>query len=382
MNMLNNKLFPFLCVLLFLCCPICQAQNSGEPNHRNFWLGNEDIVTYLEAVTIIKNNSLFLPPDIKREQIVSATIKSFLREADPFADYLTAEEYSKFVESQKKNYVGIGMEIQKESDGEIICIPYPGSPAEKAGIGLGHRLIYIDKVPVKGKSILAIASIAKGEEGTKVVLTVADDRGIVRELSVERSRIKYESVLMSRISGIAVIRIISFSRDTQRELKYILNGLNASEPIAMDLRGNPGGDLHSAIDAAMFFLKKDKKIVTVKGKDKVTVYKSFIEPINIESPIYLWQDERTASAAEVFIAALTQNYRAVSIGKRSYGKGAKQDIINLNDDSALILTTGYLETPFGTIYHGKGLKPDHFVPESIPDTQDYMMKVIKLESKK
>ncbi len=154
--------------------------------------------------------------------------------------------------------------------------------------------------------------------------------------------------------------------------------LNKKKPIIFDLRENPGGDLHSAIDSAMLVLEKDKKIVDIKKSSRTKSYKSLGNTVNSISPLYLWQDDKTASAAEVFIAALTQNGRAISIGKTTYGKGTEQDIIELSDGSAIILTTGYLETPDGTRYDKKGIVPAYTIKTDSPKTDHYLSKVKEL----
>jgi carboxyl-terminal processing protease len=153
-------------------------------------------------------------------------------------------------------------------------------------------------------------------------------------------------------------------------------------PIIIDLRGNGGGDLHAAIDSAMLFLKEGKKIVSVETRIGTMDYESKAAAVDLTTPIYLWQDEGTASAAEVFIAALTDNDRAVSIGKWTAGKGTKEEIIELSDGSALILATGILQTPRGSRYQGKGLKPTYELKDDPVDTMHYLMKVGELTGSK
>lgn len=168
---------------------------------------------------------------------------------------------------------------------------------------------------------------------------------------------------------------MSFTSGTKRELEYALDDLSHTEPIIIDIRGNPGGDLHSAIDSAKLFLQPNRKILDIRNqKGLAKSYETTTDGMNTTSPVYLWQDERTASAAEVFAAALTQNKRATSIGKRSFGKGTKQDIVELNDGSAMILTTGLLQSPDGITYHKKGIEPVYPLNEKSPETYHYLIK--------
>jgi len=378
----------FPCILLilfltFLSYTYALAENSSEQNHKNFWLKNNDILIYLEAVTQINENYLFITSDIGRKQIIQDTIKSYLKDSDTFSDYLSAEEYSKFKKSQQDNYVGIGMEIEKNSSGAIVCFPYPNTPAEKAGIKVGDILETIDGKSLQKRSLFTIASMARGKKGTRIILTILQKNGTRKKITVTRSPVKVEYVSKSLLSSMPVIKILAFTRNTQRELKDILTGLEKDKPIIIDLRGNPGGDLYAAIDSAMLFLQKGTPVLSVKTrKQDKQIYKSLNNALNSTSPIYLWQDQRTASAAEVFIAALTQNRRAISIGKKTFGKGTKQDIIELSDGSALVLTTGYLQTPDGTIYHKQGLQPMYIIDQKISETHHYLTEVKAIEEQK
>jgi carboxyl-terminal processing protease len=129
------------------------------------------------------------------------------------------------------------------------------------------------------------------------------------------------------------------------------------------------------VDAAMLFLQKGQTIASLQERAGVHSYTSTISRQLPSQPVYLWQDGATASAAEIFIAALTENGRATSLGKTSAGKGTKQDIIELSGGAALFLTTGYLLTPRGRMFDGRGIEPMHAVDGDSADTNDYLDKV-------
>ncbi len=364
---MRNRVITVLLVLsVFFQSHLCVATD-------NFWMDNPDLLHYLEAVTKIRENFLFSEPDVRRSQIIRDTITAYLKRKDPFSDYLSPEEYSAFKDSQKNDYAGIGMEIQKNDTEEVICYPYPDTPAHKAGIEIGDRLEAIDSISVEGKSLYTLAAMAKGKKGTYLELTIRKKSRISKNLLIKRQPISVKAVSRQEVDGMPVIRIYGFAASVCQDLKFLLSAFEKDQPVIIDLRANPGGNFHAAVDAAMLFLDKGKTVVSVRNqKQVVKAYTSFTSSLMPDSKIFLWQDEKTASAAEVFIAALTQNQRAVSIGKRSFGKGTRQDIIELTDGSALVLTTGYLQTPDKRIYHGKGLEPDHVLTETNPDTSDYM----------
>jgi carboxyl-terminal processing protease len=345
---------------------------------KDFWSENDDILIYLEAIKRIKDHALYLKPEIKRQEIIQGTLKSYVEKTDPFAAYLTANEFSKWKRAQGDRYVGIGMEIEKDREGQVVCLPYPGSPAEQAGIRVGDRLTSIDGVTVRDRSILAIGALARGEQGTIVKLVITSTGGEKRQISVSRSAVSLANVTIAHSENIPVIKILAFTRDTKIKLENALAGIDKNSPLVIDLRGNAGGDLFAAIDAAMLFLEDDKKIVSLKTRQGVEKFESGNGAVNTGSPLFIWQDEGTASAAEVFIAALTSNNRAVSIGKKSFGKGTKQEVFELSDGSALFITTGYIQTPDAIFFDGKGLNPDYPVEPAMPETLDFMFKVNEL----
>ncbi len=264
------------------------------------------------------------------------------------------------------------------SSDKILCIPHAHGPAEKAGIKFGDILESINDVSVSGKSLIEVSILARGEAGKEVLLKVR--RGDqLKTFRVKREEIQAKSVWITWQGNLPVITISSFKNNTQRELKNLLLTLGEVSQMVLDLRGNPGGDLNEAVDSAMLFLDKNKKIVSINTRAGVsTQYKSTSLPTNRTSQLFLWQDKRTASAAEVFIAALVQNDRARSIGEKTYGKGIMQDVIELKDGSALILTTALLQTPNGTLYHGKGLEPTDPLNIPSPETDHYLAKVKQL----
>ena len=332
----------------------------------------------MEAITRIKNDNLFLDPAANRKEILRDVIKSYLSTIDPFSAYLSHEEYIKFKDSLNEEYAGIGMEIEKSVNGEFVCFPYPGSPAEQAGIKSGDRLKSINNIPVKGKSLFNVAALARDKIGTRIALAVITGNGVETAVNIMRSNVKIKEVFRQQFGDFGVISILSFTKNTKGEVRSIINNWEKKKPIIFDLRNNSGGDLHAAIDSAMLFLENEKPVVTVKSRSGLKTYESANQAVNLTSPLYLWQNESTASAAEVFIAALTQNHRAVSIGKTTFGKDTKQDIIELSDGSALVLTTGYFLTPNGTEYQGHGLAPTYPLEKEHPQTEDYLAKLRKV----
>ncbi|MGR9088556.1 MAG: S41 family peptidase [Gammaproteobacteria bacterium] len=364
----------------FPSCP--PSSQAGDDTGEGFWLQDHDVVLYLEALTRIKNHDAYLSTDPDRRALIRGTLKAFVEKTDPFAAYMTPEEFSQWKKSQGDQYVGIGMEIVKDPQGRIRCLPYAGSPAVQAGIQAGDQLQFIDGMSVQGRSVLAIGALSRGAAGTRLSLRVMKADGAQYLYSVERSTISTESVSQSRMDNVLVLGISAFTRDTPHKLKMSLAAVKQGEPLIIDLRDNAGGDLTAAVDSAGLFLKAHETIASVRTRQGINTYASGQTPVNTGSPLFIWQNEGTASAAEVFIAALTENRRARSVGRKSFGKGSRQEIFELGDGSALFLTSGFMLTPNGQTFDGGGLLPGRFLETSPPQAADYLRAVKALLGKK
>jgi carboxyl-terminal processing protease len=338
--------------------------------------------TYLEAISVINRYAIFINPRARGREIVNKSIKGYLQEKDPYSDYLTPEEYANFKRTRKGGYAGLGAEIERGPGGSVICYPEPGSPAERAGMVAGDRLEQVDGAAVAGKSLYTVAAMTRGRAGTRVALRVRSPGKEPRELTVTRAKGQGRTVSVQKPGGLTVLRVTAFAPETPLELKRALGKTAGGKPVVIDLRGNRGGDLMAAIETAELFLPKGRTVCVISMRSGAKSYRARGDGVVSPAPLYLWQDAATASAAEVFIAALTQNGRAASIGARSYGKGSRQDVIPLSDGSALVLTTGYLQTPSGGIFNARGLEPGFPLPEKAAATAEYTRRTRELIERK
>lgn len=339
---------------------------------------NSSISRYVEALEHVRQEAVFLAVDESMEELTAETLKAYLAREDPYSDFLTPEEYRRFKEANTHIHASIGLDIEKRRNGDVIAYPISGGPAARAGIRPGERLLAIDGNPVTSKSIPAIVALAIGRAGTHMILEVEGHAGGRRQVAVARSLTPFPTVSESAYRSARIVKLASFAPETKRELGYVLSRFSPIEPVIIDLRSCGGGDFHIAVDAAMLFLKQGKPIVSVKTRSGTQSYSSTIEsPLQI-GRVFLWQDELTASAAEIFIAALVENERAISMGRLTAGKGTRQDVIELTNGGALVLTTGYLITPRGIRFDGKGLEPVYPIETGADNTDVFLSRTEQL----
>lgn len=344
----------------------------------SFFESDKDVSIFLEALNVVQERAFFADKQAPREQLLQVILQAFLSRQDQHSQFLNPKEYQRFKDYQKESYVGLGIELEQNHDGDVLCFPYSDSPAQRAGIKKGDRLLKINDEEVRNKSLFAITALATGKPGTQVKLLVSTAENKAREVIARLSSNQVESISTHWQGSIPVIRIAFFSSQTKLDLVASLDRLSHSQSIVLDLRGNSGGDLYAALECADLFIPEGKLLVSAVSKDKQTPYRSSGIKKHFKPNLFIWQDHGTASAAEVFTAALTENSRAVSIGEKSYGKGTKQNIIELSDGSALILTTEYLITPNGVRYDGIGIYPTYSLKNFSLKPSSYLQKVVEL----
>jgi carboxyl-terminal processing protease len=354
--------FPVIQVLTGLAL-VAIAQQAHGTNER---MDDKGRIMH-EAMELIRTHALLLPGSM--QGVTTEDLRTYVHSLDDYSDYLSAREYAAFLESNISDYFGVQMDIQKKK-GVITLFPFRGGAAEKSGIRPGDELMAVDGSPVYGKSVFVVGSQIRGAEGGAVQLTIRSGGRIPRTLTLRRQRAHYESVSLRIATSAYYIQITRFIEGTDNLLSgFVTEMRDASKTIVIDLRGNQGGSLYAARQCADLFLEKGVLLYTLRYRDRVEqVYAE--QPQATGASILLIQDENTASAAEVFIAALTRNGRARSAGHKTYGKGMAQRFFSLSNGSALLLTYAEIITPDNFSYHGIGIEPDITLPEDLA-TMDF-----------
>lgn len=316
----------------------------------------------LRAVVSMVGREAMAPP--LPENAVSAAIHGYMRSIDAFSFYLSPRQVAQLRAEKTGGFAGVGMDILQDRQGNLFCLPYAAGPAARSGIAYGDRLHSVDGVQTEGMPLPLLESAIRGQPGSGVRLGIRSGQE-ARDIEIAREQVTVSAVTLFSDMPFPRIRIFRFDERTLPALKEALAQAPDDKPLILDLRGNVGGDLQEALRCAGLFIPEGTLLVTVaekQGKEQ-TMRAEGGRKIRREA-LAVWQDGFTASAAEVFCAALAQNGKAVTLGQRSFGKGLTQRVLVTPDGGLLGITVGELILPDGSRYHGKGLEPALYVTRS------------------
>lgn len=285
---------------------------------------------------------------------------------DPYSQYFTPDEYKRFVESTTGEFFGIGVQIGAVADSKLITViaPIKGSPAEKAGIESGDKIVSVDGEEYTADEMEEAVKHIKGDKGTKVTLGIMKkDGGEVKEVEVVRDEIHVESVVTGSIGDIAYIGLTQFEDDTVKDFAKALKAAKNKKGLILDLRGNPGGILEAAVGVSDMLLPK-ADIVSAKDNKGKEVFHYTSDEKEWTKPVVVLINRGSASASEIVAGAIKDNKRGELIGEKSYGKGVVQTLVPLPDGGGIKLTTSEYFTPAGVSIHEKGIEPT--IPVELP----------------
>ncbi|HIQ49429.1 MAG TPA: S41 family peptidase [Aquifex aeolicus] len=325
--------------------------------------GKEDKYFYLklfsEVLKIVENNYVEQVP-IKK--LIYGAIDGMVSSLDPFSDFFTPEQYKEFMSETEGEFGGVGIEITMENGRPVVVSPIEGTPAWKAGLRPGDIIIAINGEDTFNMSLMDVVKKIRGKPGTKVKLTILrKGKGKPIEVVIVRARIKVPSVKYVNYKGIGYIKISQFTSGTAKSLEKAIKDLEEQGVYGfiVDLRNNPGGLLSEAVDVGDIFIPKGKLIVYTKSRrGELHRYFAEKEPITKNLPIVVLVNKGSASASEIVAGALQDYNIATLVGEKTFGKASVQNLIPLEDGSAIKLTIAYYYTPKGRLIHKKGINPD------------------------
>jgi len=303
---------------------------------------------------VYKELNTYYVDDTEPGKLMKEAIDAMLKKLDPYTQYIPESEIEDFRFQTTGQYGGIGSLIRKVGDYVMIAEPYKGFPADKSGLKIGDKIIKIDGISMKDKSVEDVSKLLKGEPGKKVNIFVSRvSNSDIIKIPVTREKIKISSVPYSGlIDDIGYVKLNRFTRNCSNEVKNAIIKLESEKElkgIIIDLRMNPGGLLNEAIKLCNIFIEKNTKIVETKGRnsDWNKVYKTKSNAYNSEIPVVVLVNQGSASASEIFAGTLQDLDRGIVIGNKTFGKGLVQQTRKLNYNSQLKLTVAKYYTPSG-----------------------------------
>ena len=347
-----------IAVALLVCSAFSfQALSEKIDNSEAAIVRNLDIFN-----TLYKELNTFYVDSIDAQKSIETAINAMLDDIDPYTEYIPAKSRDDFQVISTGEYGGIGSYIQErrgEKKGVYISGPYAGSPAARAGVRTGDRIIMIDGDSVGDWSSDKVSARLKGLANTRLQLTVVrpycgDDSiktfDITRE-TIKISPVPYYGVVRGDMGYINLTTFNEHSFPQVRDALVALKKNQAVKSIVLDLRGNGGGLMESAVQIVGLFVPKGTTVLTTRGRDKQSekTYKTTADPIDAKIPLAVLVDGGSASAAEITAGALQDIDRAVVLGSRSFGKGLVQSVRPLPFDGALKVTIAKYYIPSGRL---------------------------------
>ena len=332
--------------------------------------------TYLQVLDIIQND--FVEKDIDEEKMVYESIRGMLKALDdPYTRFVEPKSYKEMKIRMSGSYSGIGIYIGIKKDQLTVISPIEGTPAFKAKLKAGDKIMTIDGKSTENMALEEAVSFIRGPQGTHVKLGLMR-RGWKeqREIDIIRAKIKIKPVKTKTIKNhIAYIKLNTFENlNSAREFEKALRQARDLNGLIIDLRGNGGGLLQAAIDIGSMFVDRGIIVQTVDREGRREQIPS-TGRVLWRKPTVVLINEASASASEILAGALRDNNAATLVGAKSFGKASVQNVRRLNDGSALLVTIAKYLTPSGEYINKKGILPDVevLVPTEEVEAEDIIL---------
>jgi carboxyl-terminal processing protease len=324
--------------------------------------GYEELKTFTEVLSMVRR---YYVEEVKPKDLVVGAINGMLHNLDPHSSFMSPESYKEMQVDTKGEFGGLGIQIGMKENALTVIAPIEDTPAYKAGIKAGDKIVKIDKVLTKDMNIQDAVTKMRGAPKTPVTITIMREGWKeAKDFTIVRDIIKIKSVKSKVLEdNIGYIKLSQFQEQTADDLAAAIKQLNNSKITALilDLRNDPGGLLNSAIEVSGQFLPKGKLVVYTKTRsgEKSELYTSSDNVFTL--PMIVLVNQGSASASEIVAGALKDWNRAVILGVQTFGKGSVQTVIPLSGGAGLRLTTAKYYTPKGTSIQNTGITPDIIV---------------------
>ena len=355
---------------------------NGQTNEEMLF---DNLEPFFKALNLVRFE--YIKKDIDLDIVIQGAIKGMLKALDdPYTRYMDTQTLKREQEDIfLGRFGGLGIIISMKDDQLIIISPIEDTPAYRAGIKAGDKIIEIDGKPTEGMGLDEAVDILRGEKGTEVILGIKREKvEEIFEISIIRDIIEVKAVkkeVMGKNNNLAYIRITTFNVNTKPELEEVLNEFKKDSDIhgvILDLRNNPGGLLDSAVEVASKFIKEGP-IVHIKDRDGIVATIKSKGNKYPEWPLFVLVNKGSASASEIVAGAIQDSGRGKLLGEKTFGKGVVQQVFNLNNGSGVAVTTSEYFTPNERSINHIGIEPDILVESVEDDEQDMQLnKAIQL----
>lgn len=326
--------------------------------------------------------------DVDKQKFVWGAIQGLVASLDdPYSVFLPPQEAEMFQSSVRGDFEGVGMEIGMKEKILTVISALKNTPAERAGIKSGDKILKIGDTITSDMTVDEAVNLIRGPKGTKVLLSILRE-AVGKPLEIEVTRDKIEIPVLGaeqKAGGVFVISLYNFSSRSADEFRQALRQMVEynSNKLVLDLRGNPGGYLESAVDMASWFLPAGKVVAREHfGDGKEDLYRSKGYNVFNNLKMVILINGGTASAAEILAGALQEHGVATLVGEKSFGKGSVQQLFDVTDKSSLKLTIAKWLTPNGKSISKAGLSPDVETKLAETDKTDIQMEeAIKILNK-
>lgn len=347
-----------------------EAAVLSRPDLAEFW----NVWDLLEKKFVVSSSTSVLTNEERMQGAIEGLVDSY---GDPYTVYMPPADAEKFSADISGNFSGVGMEVGLRDDMITVIAPLPDTPAEQAGMMAGDVVVRIDGVSTEGMSIDEAVSLIRGEKGTVVELQVYREGATeFLTIAITRDTINIPTVRTEQIGNTFIIALYSFNAIAESEVVKALKEYRDSgaSTLVLDVRGNPGGFLQSAVSIAGYFLPAGKVVVSEDFGDgkEGEVFRSRGRQIQNFTPrdLVVLVDGGSASASEILAGALKDHGVATVLGTQTFGKGSVQELVNLDNGASLKVTVARWLTPNGTSISDGGLTPDIVISRTIEDRQN------------
>jgi carboxyl-terminal processing protease len=321
----------------------------------------EQLRLFTEVLNIVQNQYV---DEVPPKDLIYNAIKGTLRGLDPHSSFLDPDSYREMQVETSGSFGGLGIEITLKDDILTVVAPIDGTPAYRAGLHTGDRILKIDGLSTKDMQLADAVKRMRGKPGSKVTISVLREGwSEPKDFDIVREQIRVQSVKTVELGdGVEYLKLRQFQEQSPHDLeaaleKFAKNGMKA---LILDLRNNPGGLLTAAVEVSEKFIDDGKLVVYTEGRvrNQNMRFSAHAKRGYSQMPMVVMVNQGSASASEIVAGALQDWGRATIVGTQTFGKGSVQTIIPLSDGSGLRLTTAKYFTPKGRSIHGKGITPD------------------------